>query len=87
MHPIIIDEDTGRRLFNTQECANHIGVTPRTWANYHANNRTPTPVATWGKSAPLWDAEEIKQWHNNRPGSPIKKRNPKPKKEQTGYKS
>ena len=72
MHPIIIDEDTGRRLFNTQECANHIGVTPRTWANYHANNRTPTPVATWGKSAPLWDAEEVKHWHNNRPGSPIK---------------
>ena len=71
MHPIIIDEHTGKRLFNSAECAEYIGVSPRTWSNYYANHRTPEPVATWGKSAPLWDAEEVKTWHAARPGSPI----------------
>lgn len=72
MHPIIIDEHTGKRLFNSAECADYIGVSPRTWANYYANQRTPEPVATWGKSAPLWDAEEVQTWHAARPGSPVK---------------
>lgn len=73
MTPIIIDQDTGRRLWNSTECADYIGVSARTWANYHANKRTPEPVAVWGKSAPLWDAEEVKVWHAHRPGSPIRK--------------
>ncbi|CAB1037046.1 hypothetical protein FRC0549_01073 [Corynebacterium diphtheriae] len=72
MNPIIIDADTGRELWNSTACAHHTNITPRTWANYYANNRTPNPVTTWGKSSPLWDAEEVKTWHANRPGSPVK---------------
>lgn len=67
---IIIAEDTGARLWNGTQCADYIGVTARTWSNYYANGRTPKPVATWGKAAPLWDAEEIKAGQANRPGSP-----------------
>lgn len=72
MNPIIIDEHTGTRLWRSTECAEHCNITPRTWANYYANGRTPEPVGMLDKRSPLWDAEEIKTWHKNRPGSPVK---------------
>jgi len=59
--PIITDQATGRVLWRVVDCATYCGIGPRTWANYHAGGRTP-----------LWDAEEVKTWHANRPGSPIK---------------
>ena len=59
--PIITDQATGRVLWRVIDCATYCGIGPRTWANYCANGRTP-----------LWDAEEVKAWHTNRPGSPIK---------------
>lgn len=72
MNPIIIDEDTGARLWRSVECAQYCSITPRTWANYYANDRTPQPVAHLDKRTPLWDAAEVKTWHMGRPGSPIK---------------
>ncbi|CAB0836399.1 hypothetical protein FRC0505_00721 [Corynebacterium diphtheriae] len=47
MNPGIIDKDTGRELWTGPECADYIGVTPATWRNYSANERTPT---TWPPS-------------------------------------
>lgn len=68
--PIIIDQTTGRVLWRTVECAEHCGIGPRTWANYNAKGRTPPIVAHLDQRTPLWDAEEVKNWHANRPGSP-----------------
>ncbi|MDT9407891.1 hypothetical protein [Corynebacterium rouxii] len=70
MNPGIIDKDTGRELWTGPECADYIGVTPATWRNYSANERTPHYVATILGKTRLWDADEIKNWHTNRPGSP-----------------
>ena len=68
--PIIIDQTTGRVLWRTVECAEHCGIGPRTWANYHTKGRCPRIVAHLDQRTPLWDAEEVKAWHANRPGSP-----------------
>lgn len=78
MNPIIIDEHTGRRLWLGEDCAHYIGVTPATWRNYTANKRTPPHVATILGKTHLWDAEDIKAWNANRPGSPVKN-HPQPK--------
>lgn len=78
MNPIIIDRDTGRELWTTQNAAEHCGITPATWRNYAANGRTPNSVALILGQTPLWDAEEVKAWHANRPGSPVRNA-PKPK--------
>ncbi|AKK11780.1 hypothetical protein [Corynebacterium uterequi] len=74
MTPTIIDADTGRVLWLGEDCANHIGVSPATWRNYSANGRTPAYVATILGKTRLWDADEVRQWHANRPGSPIPRR-------------
>lgn len=70
MKPTIIDTDTSRVLWRTTDCATYCGITSDTWANYNANGRTPPVVARLDKRTPLWDAEEVKCWHNQRPGSP-----------------
>ena len=70
--PIITDQATGRVLWRVIDCATYCGIGPRTWANYHAGGRTPQPVAHLDGRTPLWAAEEVKAWHANRPGSPIK---------------
>ena len=73
MHPIIIDSDTGNRLWRAADCADHCGVTTSTWHSYSRTGGTlhpPAPVARMGGS-PLWDAGEVRTWHANRPGSPV----------------
>ena len=70
--PIITDQATGRVLWRVIDCATYCSIGPRTWANYHTGGRTPQPVAHLDGRTPLWDAEEVKAWHANRPGSPIK---------------
>ncbi|KAB3522884.1 hypothetical protein GC425_04065 [Corynebacterium sp. zg254] len=72
MRPIIMDADTGRELWTGEDCADHVGITPATWRNYSANHRTPAYVATILGKTRLWDAEDVKAWHANRPGSPVK---------------
>lgn len=74
MQPKIIDADTGKELWRTTECAAHCGITPRTWASYYANKRTPAPVAMLDGRSALWLAEDIKLWHAARPGSPAQLR-------------
>lgn len=71
MNPIIIDKDTGRELWTGPDCAAHVGISPATWRNYSANGRTPAYVATILGKTRLWDAEEVKEWHAGRPGSPV----------------
>lgn len=73
MRTIITDADTGRELWRVMDCAAHVGITSRTWTNYAANGRTPEPVAHLDGRTPLWDAEEVQNWHAKRPGSPVKK--------------
>ena len=72
MRPIITDQDTGRELWFGEQCAAYIGVSPATWRNYSANQRTPAYVATILGKTRLWDAEAVKAWHAARPGSPVK---------------
>lgn len=72
MKPIIVDEDTGARLWRAIDCAEHCGITRGTWANYAANGRVPEPVAMLDRHSPLWAADDVITWHANRPGSPVK---------------
>lgn len=72
MTPTIIDADTGRVLWRNIDCASHCGISSGAWTNYVANGRTPKPVAKLDGKTNLFDAEEIKAWHANRPGSPVK---------------
>ena len=71
MTPAIIDKDTGRVLWRVTECAAHCDIAASTWTTYNAQGRTPSLVTHLDKRTPLWDAEEVKQWHANRPGSPV----------------
>lgn len=66
----ILDTDTNKELWMAVQCAEYCNIKANTWRNYTANGRTPQPVATFNGS-PLWDADEIKAWHAQRPGSPI----------------
>ncbi|GAA1471777.1 hypothetical protein P4N68_10580 [Corynebacterium felinum] len=72
MKPMIIDADTQRVLWRVDDCAAHCGIVSRTWTSYCSEGRTPKAVAMLGKGSPLWDAEEVKHWHANRSGSPVK---------------
>lgn len=71
MNPIITDKDTGKELWRVKECAQHCGIKPSTWTTYAAQGRTPAPVTEFDKRTPLWFADEVKDWHANRPGSPV----------------
>lgn len=71
MTPIIIDADTGRELWRIADCAAWCGIRASTWRQYTAAGRVPTPGGQLGKT-PLWNAEEVKTWHANRPGSPVR---------------
>ena len=71
MRPIIIDEQSGARLWTSAECASHCGVSRSTWASYYRLKNVPEPVATLGARSPLWDAEAVRAWHAARPGSPV----------------
>lgn len=72
MTPTIIDKDTGRELWLGEDCASFIGVSPATWRTYSANGRTPAHVATILGNSRLWDADEVREWHASRPGSPVR---------------
>lgn len=67
----ILGHDPGRELWRVADCANHLGVSPSAWRNYSAQGRTPPPIANLDARTPLWDAEEVKTWRANRPGSPV----------------
>lgn len=67
---LIID---GRVMWRAERCADYIGVKRATWIAYNARRTKewPAPRPTYVGRTPLWDAEEVKQWHAGRPGSPI----------------
>lgn len=74
MNPIIIDEETGARLWRPSDCAAYCGVKLSTWSSYTrtgSNLGVPAPVAMLDKRSPLWLASDIQTWHANRPGSPV----------------
>ncbi|MFC9874895.1 hypothetical protein [Nocardia salmonicida] len=68
--PIVID---GREMWRVEHCAAYIGVEPKTWTSYTARppKEHPIPKPIRIGRTPLWVADEIKEWHANRPGSPI----------------
>nr|WP_246394868.1 hypothetical protein [Corynebacterium anserum] len=67
MSPTIIDTDTGRVLWRSIECAEHCQFVLRTWSSYVSRKQAPQPVAHLDARTPLWDAEEVKAWHAQRP--------------------
>lgn len=71
MHPVIIDADTGNQLWRAADCANHCGIAQRTWLSYTSRQQAPAPTGRLDQRTPLWDADEVRTWHANRPGSPI----------------
>lgn len=46
MNPIIIDEDTGHRLWSGGEWADRHDIVRPTWTNYFANSRATETVGT-----------------------------------------
>lgn len=71
MNPVITDLDTGHILWRGVDCATHVGIQPNTWRTYVSTGRAPQPVASLGDRMPLWDANEVRKWHDTRPGSPV----------------
>jgi hypothetical protein len=67
MRPVIIDQDTGRELWRAQQCAEHIGAAPVTWRGYVSRGQAPAPVAELDARTPLWDADDVRDWHTARP--------------------
>lgn len=61
-------------LWTAQQCADHIGVALRTWHAYvyrpTRDHPAPKPVDKIGRT-PVWSPDEVREWHRNRPGSPI----------------
>ncbi|MCS4535427.1 hypothetical protein [Corynebacterium sp. HS2168-gen11] len=75
MQVVIIDAETSRELWFGEDCAKHCKIAPSTWRSYATQGRTPERVATILKKVPLWDAEEVKAWHAQRPGSSTQRAN------------
>lgn len=74
MNITITETSTGRKLWRGSDCANHCGVSPSTWRSYtRAKNKInpPQPATHLDARTPLWYADEVKDWHANRPGSPV----------------
>ncbi|MBF6460138.1 hypothetical protein IU433_13945 [Nocardia puris] len=61
-------------LWTAKQCADYIGVAPVTWRSYiyrpAKDHPAPKPVTKIG-STPLWLPSAVREWHENRPGSPI----------------
>lgn len=71
----ITDVDTGRELWTVHQCAEHCDITATTWRSYRSRgtlNPSPEPVARLDGRTPLWDADEVREWHASRPGSPVR---------------
>ncbi|MEL4152482.1 hypothetical protein MTQ22_03895 [Corynebacterium bovis] len=65
MTPKIIDSDTGHELWTATQCAEHSGTARGTFTSYAGRGRAPQPVAKY-HGLTLWDAEVIKDWHQER---------------------
>lgn len=65
MTPKIIDSDTGHELWTAAQCAEHLGTARGTFTSYAGRGRAPQPVAKY-HGLTLWDAEVIKDWHQER---------------------
>lgn len=70
MRAIIVDAVTGKPLWRAKECASYCGIAATTWRRYVKDNRAPSAVA-YLDCTPLWDPEEVRLWHETRPGSPV----------------
>ena len=66
----ITDDETGQVLWTAHQCCEYVGVTRSTWSTYAARGQGPAPVAHLDARTPLWGADEVRDWHANRPGSP-----------------
>ncbi|MDP3889838.1 AlpA family transcriptional regulator [Nocardioides sp.] len=51
----------------SDQAAAIVGVNRDTWFGYVAREQAPKPVRRIGRT-PLWDEDEVKTWHQNRPG-------------------
>lgn len=54
--------------WTAKQCANYICIAPDTWTSYVSHGQAPVPVGRF-EGLRLWDAEEVKTWHANRPSS------------------
>ncbi|MBB1023338.1 MULTISPECIES: helix-turn-helix transcriptional regulator [unclassified Dietzia] len=70
MRVVVTDADTGDELWTATQCAEHCGISPATWRGYVSQGRTPGSLAAFERS-PLWRADDIRDWHAARPGSPV----------------
>jgi plasmid maintenance system antidote protein VapI len=57
-------------LWNTTEVARFLGIKPTSVSAYRIRGQMPPPVQTVGKQTHLWDADTIRAWHAQRPGTP-----------------
>jgi hypothetical protein len=68
MTPVITDQDTGRELWTAQQCATHCQAAAGTWRAYVNRNNAPKPISEIDSRTPLWDAQQVREWHSSRPG-------------------
>jgi hypothetical protein len=68
MKPVIVDQDTGRELWRADQCAEHAGIAAGTWRSYVNRGQAPAAVGELDARTPLWDAQVVRDWQDERPG-------------------
>lgn len=61
---------TGQELWTVSKICEHVGIEKLTWSGYVTRGTAPAPAYQVERTR-LWDAEEVKTWHAQRPGSPV----------------
>lgn len=60
----------GTALWPITTVCEHVGVAKATFTSYVSKEFAPAPTHQI-ENTRLWDAEEVRAWHANRPGSPV----------------
>lgn len=60
----------GRELWTATHICQLLGIAKPTWTGYVTRRQAPAPIMQVERTR-LWDAEEVRDWHAARPGSPV----------------
>lgn len=61
----------GTELWTISSVVDYLGISKSAFTSYVSKQIAPAPMYTVERTR-LWDAEEVKTWHSNRPGSPVR---------------
>jgi predicted DNA-binding transcriptional regulator AlpA len=66
----VLHTATGEELWAASAVNEYLGIGKSTFTSCVSKGIAPTPKYSIERTK-LWDASEIRQWHSNRPDSPV----------------